>query len=65
MRLLLAFLLPWAQFFTIGRPLAGFFCLFLQFTIIGWLPAVIWSVYALTQYETDQKLNKLVKNPKE
>ena len=29
MRLLLALLLPWLQFFTIGRPIAGIFCLIL------------------------------------
>ena len=27
MRLLLALLLPWLQFFTIGRPIAGIICL--------------------------------------
>jgi uncharacterized membrane protein YqaE (UPF0057 family) len=56
MRLLLAILLPWIQFFTIGRPLAGIFCLVLQLTLIGWVPAAIWSVYALGQYETDKKI---------
>ncbi|EOA3142806.1 YqaE/Pmp3 family membrane protein, partial [Escherichia coli] len=30
MRLLIAFLLPWLTFFTIGRPLTGIFCLVLQ-----------------------------------
>ncbi|MEK6422492.1 MAG: YqaE/Pmp3 family membrane protein [Burkholderia gladioli] len=58
MRLILAILLPWLQFFTIGRPLAGIICLLLQITIIGWLPAAIWSVYALSQYKTDQKISK-------
>ena len=56
MRLLLAILLPWIQFFTIGRPFAGVVCLILQVTLIGWIPAVIWSVYALSQYKTDQKI---------
>lgn len=58
MRLLLALFLPWLQFFTIGRPIAGIVCLILQITIIGWLPATIWSVYALSQYKTDQKIKK-------
>lgn len=58
MRLLIAFLLPWLQFFTIGRPWSGIFCLLLQLTIIGWIPAVIWSVYALSQYTTDQKIKQ-------
>lgn len=56
MRLILAILLPWLQFFTIKRPFAGIFCLILQITVIGWLPATIWSVYALSQYKTEQKI---------
>ena len=40
MRLILAILLPWLQFFTIGRPLAGIICLLLQLTLIGWLPRI-------------------------
>jgi uncharacterized membrane protein YqaE (UPF0057 family) len=55
-RLFLAIFLPWLQFFTIGRPLAGAMCLLLQITILGWLPAAAWSVYALSQYKTDQKI---------
>lgn len=58
MRLLLAIILPWFQFFTIGRPFAGIICLILQITIIGWIPAAIWSVYALSQYKTDQKIER-------
>ena len=56
MRLLLATLFPWIQFFTIGRPFAGVVCLILQVTLIGWIPAVIWSVYELSQYKKDQKM---------
>jgi TM2 domain-containing membrane protein YozV len=55
-RLLLAILLPWLQFFTIGRPIAGIICLILQLTVIGWIPAAIWTVYALSQYNTDKKI---------
>jgi uncharacterized membrane protein YqaE (UPF0057 family) len=56
MRFLLALLLPWAVFFTIGRPLAGIVCLVLQVTLFGWIPATLWAVYALSQYKTDQKI---------
>lgn len=59
MRLILAILVPWLQFFTIGRPIAAFICLILQMTLIGWIPAAIWSVYALSQYKTDQKIAAL------
>jgi len=58
MRLILAIFLPWLQFFTIGRPIAGIVCLILQVTVIGWIPAAIWSAYALSQYNTDQKIKK-------
>jgi uncharacterized membrane protein YqaE (UPF0057 family) len=57
-RLFLAIFLPWLQFFTIGRPFAGIMCLILQITLIGWIPAAIWSAYALSQYKTDQKIEK-------
>jgi uncharacterized membrane protein YqaE (UPF0057 family) len=62
MRLLLAILLPWLQFFTIGRPFAGIICLILQLTIIGWIPAAIWSTYALSQYKTDKKIQAALNN---
>jgi uncharacterized membrane protein YqaE (UPF0057 family) len=58
MRLIIAFFLPWLTFFTIGRPVAGIICLILQVTLIGWLPAAIWAVYALSQYKTDQKIRQ-------
>ncbi len=58
MRLVIAFLLPWLTFFTIGRPVSGIICLILQVTLIGWLPATIWAVYALSQYKTDQKIHR-------
>jgi Uncharacterized protein family UPF0057. len=60
MRLLIAFILPWLTFFTIGRPFAGIICLILQITMIGWIPATIWAVYALSQYKTDQKIKKAI-----
>ena len=55
---ILALLVPWLQFFTIGKPISGLICLFLQLTVIGWIPAAIWSVYALSQYKTDQKIRR-------
>ncbi len=58
MRLIIALILPWLTFFTIGRPLAGIICLVLQLTVIGWLPAAIWAVYSLSQFKTDQKIAK-------
>ncbi|MEX0582788.1 MAG: YqaE/Pmp3 family membrane protein [Sneathiella sp.] len=56
MRLILAILLPFVVFFTIGKPFQGILCLILQVTLIGWIPAAIWAVYALSQYNTDKKI---------
>ena len=59
MRLLLAIFIPFLQFFTIGRPIAGIICLILQVTLIGWPIAAIWSVYALSEYKTDKKIDAI------
>ncbi len=58
MRLIVALILPWLLFFTIGRPLAGIICLILQITLIGWVPAAIWAAYELSQYNTDKKIEE-------
>ncbi|KZL11708.1 YqaE/Pmp3 family membrane protein [Pseudovibrio sp. Ad26] len=60
MRLILALVLPFVVFFTINRPFQGIFCLLLQITVIGWIPAAIWAVYALGQYKTDKKIRDIV-----
>jgi uncharacterized membrane protein YqaE (UPF0057 family) len=56
MRLIIAIFLPFLLFFTIGRPFAGLICLVLQLTLIGWIPAAIWAAYALSQWNTDRKI---------
>ncbi len=56
MRLILAIILPFVVFLSIGRPIQGIFNLILQISVIGWLPASIWAVYALSQYKTDLKI---------
>ncbi len=61
-RLILAIVLPWLQFFTIGKPISGIICLILQLTLIGWIPAAIWSVYSLSQYKTDKKIKAATGN---
>ncbi len=62
MRLLLAIFLPFLSFFTIGRPISGIICFVLQCTIIGWIPAALWAVYSLSQYNTDRRIRQLIKS---
>lgn len=57
-RLLIAILLPWLSFFFIGKSVQGIICIILQLTVIGWIPAAIWAVYALSQYNTDKKISE-------
>lgn len=56
MRLFLAIFLPPLAFFTIGRPLAGIVCFFLWLTLIGWVVAALWAVYAVSEYDTEEKI---------
>lgn len=56
MRLIIAIIIPFLSFFFIGKPVQGIICLILQLTLIGWIPAAIWAVYALSQYNTDKKI---------
>ena len=60
MRILLAILLPFVVFFTIGRPIQGVLCLILQITLIGWIPAALWAIYCVSQYDTDKKIKAAV-----
>ncbi|MEG0922289.1 MAG: YqaE/Pmp3 family membrane protein [Comamonas sp.] len=55
---MIALRLPWLSFFSIGKLFAGVICLVLQISLIGWLPAMIWLVYALSEYNTDKKIAK-------
>jgi len=56
MRLFLAIFLPPLAFFSIGRPLAGIVCFILWVTVIGWIIAALWAVYAVAEYDTDQQI---------
>jgi len=56
MRLIVALLLPWLTFFQIGRPIGAVVCLALQLTVLGWMPATLWAMYALGQYDTDKRI---------
>lgn len=62
-KLLIAIFLPFLSFFLIKKPVAGIICLILQLTLIGWIPAAIWAVYTLSQYNTDQKIKKATQTP--
>jgi hypothetical protein len=59
--LLIAILLPWLSFLLRGKLLSGILCLILQITIIGWLPAAIWSVVSLQNSRANRRNRKLIR----
>jgi hypothetical protein len=61
MRFMLAVLLPWLALFTIGRPFSGIICLILQFTVIGWPPAAMWAIVAVSNYSADKRADRVVR----
>ena len=61
MRILIALLLPWLSFFTIGKPLTAIFCLILQITLIGWPVAAIWALFSVNNYYADRRNEELIR----
>lgn len=59
--LLIAILVPWLSFFMRGKIFAGLFCLILQITLIGWLPAAIWAVSSRVQARNRADVERLVR----
>ena len=59
--IIIAILLPWLSFFLRGKILAGIICLILQITLIGWLPAAIWAVWALSNGKADKRTKKIIR----
>jgi uncharacterized membrane protein YqaE (UPF0057 family) len=60
MRYLLALLFPFLVFFTMGKIGQGILCLFLQITLIGWLPATIWALVSTAGYHADKRTDRIV-----
>lgn len=62
-RLSTAALFPCLGFFAIRRSGAGFMCLLLQLTLIGWIPASVWAVRSLHLYnQIDRRLTMAIAN---
>ena len=64
MRYLIALLLPWLAFFTMGKVFQGILCLILQLTLIGWLPAALWAVISVSNYHAEKRNTELLRELK-
>ena len=58
---LIALLLPWLSFMLRGKLITGILCLFLQCTIIGWIPAAIWAVLDLQNSRADRRASRIIR----
>ena len=58
---LIALLLPWLSFMLRGKLITGILCLFLQCTIIGWIPAAIWAVLDLQNNRADRRTRRIIR----
>lgn len=61
MRYVIAFFFPWLSLILQGKIFSGIVCLFLQITIIGWLPAVIWAFASLNNMYADRRAGRIIK----
>ena len=59
--ILLSVLIPWFSFLIRGKIFAGIFCLILQITLIGWIPAAIWATMS---YNNEQNKKALIQMEK-
>ena len=47
-------LMPGRAFFAMGRPISGLLCYTLQASVVGWLPAALWIVFAQRRVKRKQ-----------
>ncbi len=44
-----------------GRPLLALLCLILQVTVIGWIPAAIWSCMIVSSHKADKRAERIIR----
>jgi uncharacterized membrane protein YqaE (UPF0057 family) len=60
MRYVIAFFFPWLSLMLQGKILSGIFCLLLQLTLIGWIPAFIWAITSLNRMYADRRTQEII-----
>ncbi len=61
MRYPIALLLLFVAFWTMGNLFSEIICLILQITLIGWMPAAIWAMIAVSNYYVDKRTDRIVR----
>jgi uncharacterized membrane protein YqaE (UPF0057 family) len=56
-----AVLLPWLALLLEGHVFQAAFCLGLQLTVVGWVPAAIWAVSVVNQARRDREYRQMLR----
>ncbi len=55
-----AVLLPWLALMLRGRPVQGIFCLILQITVVGWIPAAVWAIMVVNSDNQERRHREMM-----
>jgi uncharacterized membrane protein YqaE (UPF0057 family) len=55
-----AVLLPWLALLLEGHVFQAAFCLGLQLTLVGWVPAAFWAVAVVNQARRDREYRRMM-----
>jgi uncharacterized membrane protein YqaE (UPF0057 family) len=58
--IVVAVLMPFLALLLDGRLFQAAFCLGLQLTLIGWIPAAIWAVITVNRSARDRRYREMV-----
>ena len=58
--IVVAILVPWLALLLGGHIFQAAFCLGLQLTLVGWIPAAIWAVIVLKRDVQQRRYRELV-----
>jgi uncharacterized membrane protein YqaE (UPF0057 family) len=59
--IVVAILLPWLALLLEGHVFQAAFCLGLQLTILGWIPAAIWAVLVVRQDRRERQYREMLR----
>jgi uncharacterized membrane protein YqaE (UPF0057 family) len=59
--LVVAVLLPWLSLLLHRRVFQAAFCLGLQLTLVGWIPAAIWAVAVVNGDRRDRQYREMLR----
>jgi uncharacterized membrane protein YqaE (UPF0057 family) len=59
--IVVAVLLPWLALLLRGRVFQAAFCLGLQLTVVGWIPAAIWAVLVIHNDNRERQYRQMLR----